>query len=366
MKDKPTWITYINNTAAFFILYLFKIFLKPKKNGTNLLLVNTGQIGDLIISSILFENADTLSKKYDNIYFLLRYEYEELFKNIKKINFINWNYQKYKYNIFYRINFLLKLRKMNIIDTFNLTAARGITVDELSLLSGAKNTYALNSNYRYLTKLFGNKIDKMYTKLFANSILNEYDKNLEVLKFLGIDDHFDKTSFEKTITNNNYKYEIAIAPFSSLNNRDWGAEMFNEVISQISNKYKVLLLGSLNQKKQLELLKNKNVTINAGGLSLDQLYDQINNVKLFIGLDSGLSHIALNVGTPLIAIIGGGNFGRFFPYNESSKARYLYHNMDCFGCEWRCIHDKPYCLTEVTVDEVMKNVNEILNNYENS
>jgi len=366
--SKPIFVIYINNTIAFLLLSIFRIFLKPINNGENLLFINTGQIGDLIVSSIILDKIDLLKKKYNKCYFLLRKEYRGLFENMESIEFIYWSYRKYKYNLFYRIKFLLMLRKLNLIVTFNLTAARGVTVDELSLLSGSKNIYALNSNFRYLTKLFGKKLDQMYIKILAENILNEYDKNIEVLKYFGIDYQFNRTSFKKANIENhkNYKYEIAVAPFSSTYNRDWGTEKFKKLISKLADTYKVLLLGSLDQNKKLEKFRMDSVSISAGKLNFKELFGQIENVKLFIGLDSGLSHIALKVGTPFIAIIGGGNFGRFFPYNESSKARYLYHNMECFGCEWRCIHKEPYCLTEITVDEVLKNVNEILEYYENS
>ncbi|PJA98316.1 MAG: hypothetical protein CO128_07890, partial [Ignavibacteriales bacterium CG_4_9_14_3_um_filter_30_11] len=178
--SKPIFVIYINNTIAFLLLSIFRIFLKPINNGENLLFINTGQIGDLIVSSIILDKIDLLKKKYNKCYFLLRKEYRGLFENMESIEFIYWSYRKYKYNLFYRIKFLLMLRKLNLIVTFNLTAARGVTVDELSLLSGSKNIYALNSNFRYLTKLFGKKLDQMYIKILAENILNEYDKNIEV------------------------------------------------------------------------------------------------------------------------------------------------------------------------------------------
>jgi len=70
MKNKPTWLTYFNNTIAFLLLSIFRIFLKPKKNGKNLLLINTGQIGDLIISSVIFQNFNLLKQKYDNVFLI--------------------------------------------------------------------------------------------------------------------------------------------------------------------------------------------------------------------------------------------------------------------------------------------------------
>ncbi|HED38312.1 MAG TPA: hypothetical protein ENI76_08735, partial [Ignavibacteria bacterium] len=75
MKDKPTWLTYINNTIAFSILLLLKLLLRPSVKGSNILFINTGQIGDLIISSVVFRNAELIKKIYGKIYLLVKKEY---------------------------------------------------------------------------------------------------------------------------------------------------------------------------------------------------------------------------------------------------------------------------------------------------
>ena len=164
------------------------------------------------------------------------------------------------------------------------------------------------------------------------------------------------------LTQNNVEFDITIAPFSSENNRDWRIQKFNKLITILSQKYRIILLGSFEQRMKLYNLKNdnNNIIVKTGELNLNDLPNVIKSTKLFLGLDSGLTHIALKVGTPLIAIIGGGNYGKFFPYKESDKVKYLYHKMDCFGCEWRCIHKEPNCLTEVKTEEVIREAEKIL------
>jgi ADP-heptose:LPS heptosyltransferase len=76
------------------------------------------------------------------------------------------------------------------------------------------------------------------------------------------------------------------------------------------------------------------------------------NCSLYIGNDSGLTHLAHQLNAPLIAIIGGGKFGKFFPYKEREDAVFLFDQMDCFGCDWNCIHDKRYCLINVSPELV--------------
>lgn len=145
-------------------------------------------------------------------------------------------------------------------------------------------------------------------------------------------------------------------------NRNWKKILFFEIINKLSNSHKIILLGSTSQKRELENLceNNANIKILAGELKLNEIPSIIKRAKLYIGLDSGLTHIALKVGLPLIAIIGGGEFGRFFPIKESEKVKFLYHKMDCFLCHWECKKSEMFCMTEITPENVMKEVEELL------
>lgn len=361
-----TGFIYIKSLIDLFILVILRLLLKPffaKSN--NILFINTGQIGDLIVSSIILEN-DIVFEGKGEIVFVVKDQYLQLFKNYNgKVKILGYNYIKYKYSLLYKYKFLMNLRHIGFKKCYNLTTARGILNDQMALLSGAEEIYCLNSNWKYLTNFFGKKLDKKYTKIITKNYFNEYDKNIEVIKSFNkkyVPVFNDNKVFSLNVNSNDY--DIAIAPFSSEPKKDWEIKKFENLVTILSQKYKIILLGSFEQRMRLYNLENdnNNIIVKAGELDLNDIPNVIKNTKLFIGLDSGLSHIALKVGIPLIAIIGGGNYGKFFPYKESNKVKYLYHKMDCFGCEWRCIHKEPYCLTDVSVNEVLENVNELLIN----
>jgi hypothetical protein len=54
----------------------------------------------------------------------------------------------------------------------------------------------------------------------------------------------------------------------------------------------------------------------------------------------------------MIAIVGGGKYGKFFPYKEREDAFFISYPMKCIGCDWRCVDDSKSCLTNVTPELV--------------
>ncbi len=202
--------------------------------------------------------------------------------------------------------------------------------------------------------------------------MNEYDKHIALLKYLSKND--SHISFNNGITFNEknnllddkfnkYRGIIAIAPLSSLMNRGWKKEYFTEVVNKLKEHHKIVLLGSKNQNMILKKYfgENTNLEILAGKLSLSEIPILLQKAKLFIGLDSGITHIALKMKTPLVAIIGGGEFGRFFPYQESKLTKFLYHKLECFLCHWECSQTEMSCILGVTPEKVLQEVNKILN-----
>lgn len=358
------------NYIELLLFFCLKMLLpKTSKQKDSLLLINTGLIGDLIVSSVLLENSEVFNK-YKKVQFLIKEQYLELFKNYSgNVEFIGYNYRKYKFSPIYKYRFLLMLRREGFEKCIHLTAARGILNEELTHLVEAKEIIALNSFWEYLGKSLGRYFDNKYSKIIASETLNEYEKHFKLMQYLGGDNQ--KISFNNGVTfseKKHYKIEkleafkevIVIAPFSSLMNREWKIKYYIEIINNLKENHKIVLIGSNNQKKNLEQLRNKDerIKVLAGELKVFEIPYLLKKAKLFIGQDSGITHLALKIGTPLIAIIGGGEFGRFFPFHETEKVKYLYSEMDCFLCHWECCKDEMYCLTELTpqllLDEVEK------------
>lgn len=372
MREKSTFHIYFNNFIAFIIFNFLRIFLgKGKSLNDNILFINTGQIGDLIISSLVFENQFFFNDK-TKIYFLIDSTFDVLFQDYDgEIQIIYWNKKKYKFNLFYRIRFLHRIRKIGFNKTINLTAARGITNDEIALLSGANEVSTFKSNWRYLTKLFGRRMDLKYDKVIEISQSTEYDKHIHILENnigqvskLGTKIYLkDKTiaNTKKKLINylpdKSFDNLISIAPISDLEIKNWSLVNYQELIEQLleNTDSTIVLLGTKSQSKTIQFLngsKSNRVINFAGHFTLLESASIVSISKIFIGNDSGFTHIAKALNKKMIGIIGGGSFNIFFPYNPKKDEKLFYHKLECFGCEWRCIKDKPYCHANVTVDQV--------------
>ena len=379
---KPTFVIYINNLLAYSVFCILKLFFfkKNPKASDSILFINSGQIGDLIVSSILFDNEEKFSVKYNKIVILVKDDYQELYSSYQGTFIIKfYNYKKYKWNIIYKIKLLKELRELNLKYCFNLTAARGILNDEMAILSGAKETFALNSDWKYLKKIFGEKMDSFYKEIIGKESLNEYEKHFNVLKYLvtepilSFTPNGNKILFHFNGSNKNIinaikdkKKLIIIAPFSSEMNRDWPMDKLKKLIALLlPNKFEIILIGSESQKGELELIhpNNKQILILAGEIKLNEIPTLLNFSSLFIGLDSGLTHIALRLRIPTIAIIGGGMYGKFLPSPLSKEnIKYLFADCDHFLCEWNCKYYEKKCLTNVPVNEVYTSILSLLRN----
>ncbi len=363
-------IRYIKNYSELLIWYFLKLLLpKSETNGNSLLLFNSGRMGDLVVSSIMLENPESFDK-FKKVYFLIKNQYLELFEDYNgKVKIIGYNYKKYKYSIIYKYKFLSMLRGVGFNTCINLTAARGILNEEIVHLTNANNIITLNSFWKYLGTFFGKYLDAKYTNIIAENILNEYDKHVELIKYLRNEyssdiifngSHtFDVSQKLSGCDTDEISDSIIIAPFSSTMDRDWKSIFFVKIIKELSIDHKIVLLGSRVQRKRLEDLCEdySNIKIFPGKLKLNEIPALLSKAKLFVGLDSGITHIALKVGIPLVAIIGGGEFGRFFPYSESKRTNFLYHKTDCFLCHWKCIHRQKFCMTNVTPQDLLAVVN---------
>lgn len=352
---------YLNNIIAFFVFNLLRFFFKRNKNSSGaILFVNTGSLGDVIISTLILENEKLFDESLE-LFLLIKNEYTGLLKNYNgRVKVIGLQSSNYKWNPFYRIKFLKQLHLLNLSFCFNLTSARGISSDEIALLSGARKVYCFANTWKNLKKAFSKTMDKYYVTVLFNGIGNEYRRHEELIKILTgsnkiniIDSGsqvFGKENYTLPISG---KY-IAVAPLAQNFSRTWGVDKFRLLCEKLSTDYFVILLGTSNESKLLERVKNGNGKIKnlAGEIAIQDLSSAIKNSLLFIGNDSGLSHLALRLNVPMIAVIGGGAYEKYFPYSTNGTHVYKYHSLDCFGCEWVCSQKEMYCLTKVDAEEV--------------
>jgi heptosyltransferase III len=91
----------------------------------------------------------------------------------------------------------------------------------------------------------------------------------------------------------------------------------------------------------------------AGQLSIRQSAAALSFCRLFVGNDSGPTHLAAAVGVPCVGIYAAIDFpGRWHPYGRQHVV--IRHDLECTGCMLaRCTTREMRCINSVTVEEVM-------------
>jgi len=344
---------------------MISIFFRRERIGSDkLLVINTEKLGDQIIASDFLYSLrkNNLYKQYD---LLISEYYRSLFDwNELKFNAITINKNKYRYNLLYRLKIINQIRHERYSHVINITQERGMINEELALISGAEKKTAMKRSSLYLPNFILNRNNKLYSEILDSPYKNEYERLSYYLlknkiKLEGNDNLFGNGNISLQSIHSNlkaYNY-IIIAPMSSELDRSWGIDNFKQLCSLI--KEDIVLIGTEDERDLLDsICSDRENILNLGGkLSFEQIAFLMKNCSLYIGNDSGLTHMAHQLRVPLLAIIGGGKYGKFFPYKEREDAVFLFDQMDCFGCDWKCIHDKKYCLINVIPELVYSKFN---------
>jgi ADP-heptose:LPS heptosyltransferase len=94
--------------------------------------------------------------------------------------------------------------------------------------------------------------------------------------------------------------------------------------------------------------------------TLPELLDLLQHAAVAVSSDTGTGHLAIALGLPAVLIVGGGHYTSFMPYPPPltpPRVRFVYHEMPCYYCLWKCTQPHEAgasfpCVETVTVDEV--------------
>lgn len=364
---------------VFFVIFSFLGVLKGhpiEKNATRICLAQTAKIGDIVIFSSflsvvrkLFPTSEitlVVAPQVGNLVELCPYVDEILY----------FDRDKYRWNLFYRLRFLSQLRRRNFDTAFNCSFSRGIFLDEIVLLSGAKQTVAFYGEPIYLTSLLWRLNNLLYDRVIKTNSRVEIERYRELAIALGAKPDMEMNS-EVWISDDDRKYVgallkgemltqkdiVVIAPCASEPLKRWPKEHFITLCDLLGKQDMFLVFcGSGEEKDYIDKIV-ENISCYAmnwaGALTLRQVAALMENATLYLGNDTGLLHLAIAVGLPSVAVVGGGEFGRFFPYGNTAPS-IAFHQLDCYGCRWHCIYDEPYCITDISPQEVYHNVVRLL------
>jgi ADP-heptose:LPS heptosyltransferase len=231
-----------------------------------------------------------------------------------------------------------------------------------------------------------NITDRFYTKLIPieGSPLTEIERNRKFAESLGaLVIHAPLPSLTVSDTEvaaaqrflisrglKNKPYAV-INPGSQAPFKRWPLKCFAEVIDYLHTHYglEIVLTGIPSERylgENIQKMTRVKVIDTIGWTSFVELSAILKKSILYVGNDTGTVHIAAAVGTPTVCIMGGGHFGRFFPYGDLTKNRIVYDkNMSCKNDNWRCAQtvaagQPAPCIQSIPVEDVIKEIDEIL------
>jgi heptosyltransferase-2 len=160
---------------------------------------------------------------------------------------------------------------------------------------------------------------------------------------------------------------IAVHPGASCPSKRWPPDRFAHTADVLSERYHcdIVLVGGDETSKYSKLvssgMKHKAVDL-TGMLLVGELAELLSRCRLFISNDSGPVHVAVAVGTPVIAIFGRKDPGlspvRWGPLGDRDIV--LHKDVGCETCLAHNCEIDFACLKAVTVDEVTMAAEKIL------
>ena len=197
---------------------------------------------------------------------------------------------------------------------------------------------------------------------------------IEATKFIPkneIDNYFNETKEyiklpvgrKKFFENKNEKKYIAISIGTSERwlSKKWGVNNYLNLIKKLVEiNYQIILIGSELELEESEFIlknfQNNEVTSFVNKTNLTQLKNLLAEVDLYIGNDSGPSHIAAGVGTNTITIFGSTDIKhcvKFMPYTGIHEYLKPSEDIKCHPCYKTKCPTNMECMASITVDQII-------------
>ncbi len=333
-----------------------------KEKIKKILVIKFGGIGDVLLSTPVLPNLKSFFPDAE-IYFLTHTNCRDIFIDNPFIT----RYFTYNFGEPDSKRLLKSMRKQNfdmVIDLFGNPRSASVT-----FFSKAK--YRIGYNYRNRKYAYNKVVEGR-----PHSIHNvEY--NLDAIKGIDIPIVSDKLEF--FINDSNKSFAEDFVKRNGINEKDilgilisggWKTKKykdkdFSELIKIIREKYNVnflLIWGIDAERKECETIKNNTGDYVYISPETDLKYSSalMRKCKVIIGNDSGLLHLAVASGVPVLGIYGPTNPVSQGPYGEKNIV-VRNENLECLNCNLLECKIGNICMTELPKDKIIEKLNLLLN-----
>lgn len=161
---------------------------------------------------------------------------------------------------------------------------------------------------------------------------------------------------------------IALQPGASTTSRRWQAARFREFIAReldANSDVRIVVTGS---KAELRLaqritegIDSRRILVTSGVIPLLWLPSLLRRCKILITGDTGTMHLAITVGTPVLALFAVSDHRRSGPNYDLDKHKVIQKWRTCDPClSKKCPFPEPICMENISVDEVLAVAKEML------
>ncbi|OGW92258.1 MAG: hypothetical protein A3G33_06595 [Omnitrophica bacterium RIFCSPLOWO2_12_FULL_44_17] len=178
--------------------------------------------------------------------------------------------------------------------------------------------------------------------------------------------HYEKANAREELVMAGVKesdHLIAIHPEAGCSSKEWGVDQFKELIHSILAKTdaKILIFGVSSAQRLADEFRDSDRVINfVGKISLKKMVAILSHCSLFIGHDSGPSHLAQAVGVPKIIFASGTN--QYEIWGVWVKTCHVFkQDVSCAPCQLRqCNVSGHPCMSGIRVEDVMRTVLDLM------
>jgi heptosyltransferase-2 len=342
-----------------------------------ILITRTDRLGDVVLSTPVIRHMRKLFPEA-HIAFMVRPENRAVVVNNPHLNeVIVYDKHGFQKSFWNTVKFSLDLRKKK----FDLGIALHPTNRTHIILFLAR----IPSRIGYDRKL-GFLLTKRIPHHKQEGSVHEVDYNFDLLKQAGFSvegadrrpymttSDSDKRLVDSVQKSNNIGNNIiAIHAGASCPSKRWPAERFAYAADELSAKYSsdiVLVGGDQTEeysKRVSSEMKGKVIDL-TGMLLVGELAELLSRCRVFVSNDSGPIHVAVAVGTPIVAIFGRKDPGlspkRWGPLGKNDIV--LHKDVGCERClAHNCDRDFE-CLKAISVGEVVGAAEKILGESKNN
>lgn len=345
-------------------------YSKERITNNNILIIRLDEIGDVVLTTPFLRE---LRKNYPNAHITLivkpqTYNLVELCPYVDKI-LVFKRYQGifgFFVNILKAYSFAKKFLQKEAFDLAVIPRwdADVYGASYLAYFSKAKRRVAYSEKVSPIKSRENKGFDLFFTDVIRDTKhLHEVERNLDIIRFLG--GKINNNNVEAYIKKENTKIipkniQLIVATATSSVEKEWKIENYIQIINRLKNEFDidVTLIGNGERaEKQAKILVEncmiKNNLINKTTLQESQLI--LKNADVYLGGDTGPTHLAASVGTKGVALF----CKKYTPDN------YGYNCPERFG-PWKSNIEamsplKGQCgINQITVDEVYQKLEKIL------